>query len=69
MNKYKLKVNTMMNLLNGLNGGGLRWASVGRNYWSKWIIKTEYIIKHNDGFFWNKMNFYFILFYFILFYE
>jgi hypothetical protein len=25
----------MLNLLNGLNGGGLRWASVGRNYVDK----------------------------------
>lgn len=28
----------MMNLLNGLNGGGFRWASVGRNFLMIWII-------------------------------
>ena len=26
-------INIMMNLLNGLNGGGLRWTNVGKNFY------------------------------------
>jgi len=34
-------MNMVMNLLNGVNGGGVRWASVGRNYYDK----MNYVMK------------------------
>ena len=53
--KYGRELGTMFSLLNGMDGGGLRWASVGRFYWNN-FNETIWQFEEKEVAIWRKRS-------------